>query len=357
MNSITVLPHRAEGTDWALAFSQLAYVDGCPQITGTIKSEPEDFQVVELMGFEPDGHGEHLWLWVRKRQQNTEQVAKALAQHAGVAYRDVSYSGMKDFHAVTWQWFSVWLPGSQEINWQAFKLDGVEIERVQRHTRKLKRGTHQQNQFKIIVRNLHGSMSDLEQRLTRISREGVPNYFGAQRFGRQFNNMPLAVSHLCDGIAIKKRTLKGIAISAARSWLFNQVVSQRVVESNWNKLLPNEPANLHGSNSVFVSTGSDDEQLRLAELDIHPTGPLIGRSRDQIGAFEARERSWLDGYQSLIRGLEEADAASLRRPLRARVQDLQWQRDGNQLELRFTLEAGQFATAVLRECVVEADQR
>ena len=102
MNSITVLPHRAEGTDWALAFSQLAYVDGCPQITGTIKSEPEDFQVVELMGFEPDGHGEHLWLWVRKRQQNTEQVAKALAQHAGVAYRDVSYSGMKDFHAVTW---------------------------------------------------------------------------------------------------------------------------------------------------------------------------------------------------------------------------------------------------------------
>lgn len=356
MNSNSALHHRTESMDWALAFSQLAYPAGSPQIVGTIKSAPDDFQVTEVMGFEPEGQGEHVWLWIRKRQQNTEQVAKALAQHAGVAYRDVSYSGMKDFHAVTWQWFSVWLPGNNEIDWQAFKLSGTEIERVERHTRKLKRGTHQQNQFKITVRDLSGSMSDLEHRMTRIVQDGVPNYYGVQRFGRQFNNMSLAVSHLCDGVAIKKRNLKSIAISAARSWLFNQVLSHRVMDASWNRLLPDEPANLHGSNSVFISTGSDDERVRLASLDIHPTGPLIGRGRGEVSTFEALEQGWLHDFQELMHGLQRADATSLRRPLRAPVQDLQWQVNDTQLDLAFTLEAGQFATSVLRECVVDANQ-
>ncbi|GHA08759.1 tRNA pseudouridine synthase D [Arenicella chitinivorans] len=356
MNSNSVLHHRADSMDWQRAFSRLGYAGGCPQVHGAIKSVPEDFQVTELMGFEPEGQGEHVWLWVRKRQQNTEQVAKALAQHAGVAYRDVSYSGMKDFHAVTWQWFSVWLPGDKNTDWQSFTLAGTEIERVQRHTRKLKRGTHQQNRFEIIVRDLAGPTSVLEQSLARVGCDGVPNYFGAQRFGRQFNNMPLAVSHLCDGVAIKKRHLKSIVISAARSWLFNHVLSERVSAASWNRLLPNEPANLHGSNSVFTSTGSDDEQRRLAELDIHPTGPLVGRHSGPDSAFEAQEMAWLEGYQDLVHGLQRVDVASLRRPLRTRVENLQWQIQGTQLALTFTLHAGQFATSVLRECIAETDQ-
>jgi len=143
---------------------QFAY--GTPTVSGLLKQQPVDFVVDEKMAVQPSGDGEHVWLHITKCKQNTEQVAKSLARFVGVAYRDVGYSGMKDLHAITHQWFSVWLPKTPEPAWANFVMEGVTINQVCRHNRKIKRGTHQANHFTITVRELAGDIA------TRFTQSG-----------------------------------------------------------------------------------------------------------------------------------------------------------------------------------------
>ena len=70
----------------------LPYAYGQPPIQGQLRVTPEDFQVREEMSFALDGAGEHVWLWVRKRNANTEWVAKRLAEQAGVLSGAVEHS-------------------------------------------------------------------------------------------------------------------------------------------------------------------------------------------------------------------------------------------------------------------------
>ena len=214
--------------DWALQMSDWAYAYGEPKLTGQIKKSPNDFQVIENLGIVPCGEGEHIWLQITKQRQNTDKVAKALARHASVAYRDVGYSGLKDFNAVTQQWFSIYHPKNQQIDWDLFEFDGVQIDQVHRHTRKIKRGTHQSNDFKIKVCDIEGDASTLDAKIAQIQETGVPNYFGEQRFGRNLNNMHQAQALLVEGQSFKDRNLKSILYSSARSWLFNEILSTPV---------------------------------------------------------------------------------------------------------------------------------
>ena len=82
---------------------ELAYLHGKPGATGVIKASPEDFSVIEDLGYAPDGEGEQLLVRIRKRGCNTRFVAEALAKFLRVPVRDLSYAGMKDRHAVTEQ--------------------------------------------------------------------------------------------------------------------------------------------------------------------------------------------------------------------------------------------------------------
>jgi len=94
-------------------------VNNGAQLSGIIRTFPEDFQVDEIPLFEPSGQGEHVFVQIKKTGENTDWVAGQLAKIAGVKRRDVSYAGLKDRHAVTTQWFSVWLPGKDAPDWQA----------------------------------------------------------------------------------------------------------------------------------------------------------------------------------------------------------------------------------------------
>lgn len=360
--------------DWAAELEAQAYAFGEPALKGTLKAKPEDFIVTELMDVEPTGEGEHTWLDITKVRCNTDAVAKALARFAGVAYRDVAYSGMKDFQAVTRQWFSVWRPKGDVLDWSDFSLNGIEIHRVVKHSRKLKRGTHRANEFRIRLSSLSmlGSAqfetsSDaieafLEHRLNQLKQAGVPNYFGDQRFGRNVNNMPQAVAMLLNDKRIKDRNLRGLLLSSARSWLFNQCVSARVKAGSWQSLFIGEPANLNGSNSVFTSTNSVDEGERLNQLDIHPTAPLWGDNADKAmsecpGLFDF-EKSVLIDYQPLLSALERARLDYQRRPLRSVPDKLNWafERDESGqvhgLVICFELQSGQFATSLIRELIL-----
>ena len=72
---------------------------------GMIKQQAEDFYVEEMMSQELSGEGEHVWLFVEKRGENTDFIARKIAKYADVRPMDVGLSGLKDRHAVTRQWF------------------------------------------------------------------------------------------------------------------------------------------------------------------------------------------------------------------------------------------------------------
>lgn len=340
-------------TYWQQNANKWAYAYGRPECTGLVKQSPEDFIVIEQMSVEPQGEGEHCWLYVEKRQQNTEKVARALAKFASVKARDVGYSGMKDNQAVTQQWFSVWLPGKVEPDWQRLSLDGVRVLQAKRHHRKIKRGTHQRNQFQLKIRQLGGDVQCLENRLLLLQQRGAPNYFGLQRFGNNFSNLQTAQELLLQGKRINNQNRRGLALSATRSWCFNQILSERINDDSWQLLHEGEPANLDGSSSYFNwKPVSDDD--RLDSFDIHPTAPLWGKGEqgDAFPSLYHYEKTKLEPYQGLLMGLEKLGLAYQRRALRIGLHDLTWQVERDVLSLNFSLQRGQFATSVLRECVV-----
>ena len=115
------------------------------------RAQPEDFQVDEILGFEPSGEGEHLYLQIKKRDQNTQWVAGLLAKLAGIKRNDVSFAGLKDRFAVTTQWFSLYLP-RRELTLAQLQHDDFEVLTLVRHNKKLRRGMHSGNQFKLVLR-------------------------------------------------------------------------------------------------------------------------------------------------------------------------------------------------------------
>ncbi len=335
-------------------YSQLPYAFGPPAASGRIRARPEDFQVDELLGFRPDGEGEHVLLHLEKRNTNTTWLADRLARLAGVPARDMSYAGLKDRHAVTRQWFSVRLAGRPEPEWGEIESEEIRLLEHGRHRRKLKRGALRANRFRIRIRNIEGDREELESRLQQIGEQGVPNYFGEQRFGHDEGNLRMAL-RMFSGERMKlSRNKRGLYLSAARSYLFNQLLAERIRAGNWNQALPGDLMMLDGSRAIFPITEPDDEiRERIQRLDIHPTGPLYGAGASELAADSAAlEQRILADHKEWCDGLERSGLKQERRALRIRVGDLHWEwKEENDLELRFQLSPGSYATAVLRELV------
>lgn len=322
--------------DYPLDF---AYAYGEPLGSADFRAEPEDFIVEEQLGFEPAGDGEHLLLHVRKRNQNTRWVAEQLADIAGIQPMDVGYCGMKDRRAVTSQWFSLYLP-KRDFDVQALEsVEGITLLGSARHNRKLRRGEHAANRFQITLRNCTASEEELAKRLTAITEGGVPNYFGEQRFGHDGGNLQEFAKRLV-GVSGDQRAQQrgrgkrnrrggrqrndaGIYLSAGRSYLFNRILSARVIDGSWCQPLPGE------------------EQ---------PTGALWGRGRIQGSeALVALEQSALAALPGWGDALEHSGLSQERRALALRPEDFCWQFGDGNLVLSFGLAPGCFATSVLRE--------
>ncbi|MEO8012151.1 MAG: tRNA pseudouridine(13) synthase TruD, partial [Dokdonella sp.] len=204
----------------------LARAHGGPVLTGVMRTCAEDFQVVEQLGFEPEGFGEHVFLEIEKRDANTEWVARSLASALKIAPVAIGYSGLKDRHALTRQTFSVHLPGKADPDWSTIMIEGVRVVSAIRHPRKLKRGSHAGNRFVIVLRDVAGDRDTSERIAESIRRSGLPNYFGEQRFGRNGDNLRLA-ERLFAGARLG-RSERGFALSAARALVFNEVLTRRV---------------------------------------------------------------------------------------------------------------------------------
>ncbi len=296
-------------------------------------------------------------LWIEKTGANTAWVAEQLARFAGVRVGDVGFSGLKDRHAVTRQWYSVRCAKSPD--WAQFSAEGVVILDRRRHRRKLRRGSHRGNAFRIALRcdGVHRRAAELTERLTRIRSAGVPNYFGPQRFGRDHGNISLARRFFAgEGVSPRRR---GLAISAARALLFNAILDVRIGRGSWDRFVTGDLANLDGTNSVFPVAAVDTElRSRCRELDIHPSATLWGAGAPRTAAAAAElEREAVRELVELRQGLETAGVDAGTRALRQRVSGLEWEFGADVLWLDFSLRRGGFATSVIRELADVTEHR
>ncbi len=322
-------------------------------IQGVLRDRCEDFIVDELLGFEPDGNGQYAWLQIEKRDSNTAWVAHHLAELAGVDPRQVSYAGLKDRRAVTRQWFSIDLRGIDEPDWTAIESDAIRLLRVTRHPRRLGKGMHAGNRFTLILRELQGPLEVLDARLHEIAARGVPNYFTEQRFGHEMGNLGKARQLFAGRLGRIDRNTRGFYLSAARAWLFNEVLARRVAEGIWDSPIDGDVLIYADSQTPFQAFVVDQDMLdAIAAHKLHPTGPLHGRGPGMARkTCERIEAEALSQYADWCQGLERAGLRQARRALRLCPGDMRWQRDGSGLRLSFDLPPGGYATAVLRECI------
>ncbi|HEY9052910.1 MAG TPA: tRNA pseudouridine(13) synthase TruD [Gammaproteobacteria bacterium] len=333
------------------SFDSLARAHGSSLINGIVKSRHEDFRVDEIMPVEPSGEGEHLWLKIEKKGSNTEWVARQLAKLAGVKSMAVSYAGLKDRHGITTQWFSIHLPGQADPDLTVLPED-VHILQAIRHNRKLKRGTLSGNHFSLCIRDISGPLDLLEQRLQSIAEQGIPNYFGEQRFGHDMGNLDQAEKLFQGELKRLDRHERGLYLSAARSWIFNLVLSERIRQNNWNSYLSGDVFMLDGRSACFADDHSDDLLERIQHMQIHPTGPLWGKGESMAKKdCLDLEMTIASSCKLFCEGIAAAGMDQERRALRLAVKQMHWQFNNDQLLLDFELSAGSFATMVLREII------
>ena len=329
------------------------YAHGGPLGSCRFKSRHEDFLVTELLPFEPEGDGEHLFLLIEKKGENTDWVAGLLARYAGVGRQSVSYAGRKDRHGITRQWFCVSLPGKADPDWSGLPGESIKIISQARHRKKLKTGALRANDFVITLRDINVDPAMVEARLALISREGVPNYFGEQRFGHQGRNIAKATDMLAGKFRVP-RNKRSMYLSAARSWLFNRVLSEKVAAGVWHQYVAGDVLGFPDNSSLIFDAPDESLLARLAAGQLSPTSPLWGRGRAAVTDQSlALEQSALAGYRTLCDGLENVGLSQERRVNRLIPTDMSWTwHDETTLELRFRLGKGCFATALLRELLV-----
>ena len=283
------------------------------------KTQPEDFCVTELSNIAFSDEGEHLYLYVEKRDQNTAWVADRLADTFTLSRREVGFAGLKDRRSVSRQWFSV--PSSLSAQSVKLDIDGVQLIESRRHSVKLRRGDHLGNRFAIRLRSVEGDKSALEARLQQLATIGFPNYFGSQRFGRAGDNVDRGVA-LALRHRLKLHSNRGIYLSAMRSWLFNRFLSDRIDAGDWTQIAE------HAESS----------------------GPLWGRGRlANDTQFSAAEAMLSEQYAQLCDVLEHNGLAQERRLLCQKPDALQWHWQDGDLCLQFALPSGTYATSLLDE--------
>lgn len=329
----------------------LAYLFGEPSQTGKLKAEFSDFIVRENLGYDLSGEGEFVAVKIRKTDANTLFVGEKLAEFVGISAKNMGYAGLKDRHAITEQWFCLHLPGKETPDFSQFQLDGVEVLEVTRHNRKIRTGSLDGNEFELLLRDVTET-DELNQRLNALQAVGFPNYFTEQRFGRDGHNLTAALRWAKGEIKVKDRKKRGFYLSAARSEIFNLIVSDRIQKGAIDCVLENDAMQLSGSNSWFSAQAHELDELnkRLKSGDILLTAALIGEESLSKTCCDL-ERNIIEQHQSLLNLMKQERMNSARRAMLAKPQNLHWQFEPEGLRLRFYLTAGSYATGLVRELV------
>jgi len=321
-------------------------------IRATFKSVPEDFVVEELPAYEPSGAGEHVYVRFEKRGLNTHDAVARLARALGVHARDAGVAGQKDRQAVTTQTVSFFGTTPEAVLALA-PIDGVRVLSAARHGNKLKPGHLRGNRFRIRLRDVSAiELQKVEPAFAAIARDGVPNAFGAQRFGRGKDNAERALAFLRgEERPPRDKRQRAFLFSALQSKVFNRVLERRVQDGTWCRALEGDLLKKHDSGGLFVCTDVQTDAARAERGEVSPTGPMFGlEMREPEGAVRALEHEVLhevvgDLDLAATRGLGDGTRRVLRLWVESVVVRTREQEES--CEVEFVLPKGAFATTVL----------
>lgn len=328
-----------------------------PGIGGQIKNQLDDFLVEEIPAYEPCGEGEHLYLWIEKRDMGADYFLRQIAQRLDVPKEAIGMAGLKDRRAVTRQWVSVPAAAAERLGQLA--SDDLRLLKQSRHGNKLRPGHLHGNRFAVRIRGVAtDTLASLAPLLERLKTQGFPNYYGEQRFGREGETLELGLKLLRgEQRPLRNRFLQKLALSAVQSALFNRTLARRLEDGLLQHVLPGDVMMKLPAGGIFAAEDVAAEQARFGRREIVPTGPMFGRKMFPAAAV-AKDRE-----EAVLReaGLKADDFAGFgnllagtRRPLLCFVSDLEAEASADSALLRFSLPAGSYATVLLDEVMKSA---
>jgi tRNA pseudouridine13 synthase len=321
-----------------------------PGTGGLMKSTPEDFVVEELPAYPPSGEGAHTFVEIEKRALTTDDAVRRICDALGCQRDDAGVAGMKDRQAVTRQWIS--LPGVDPQKALALALDGIRVLSAARHPHKLRTGHLRGNRFALTIRGVTDGAARARAVLDVLRTRGLPNYFGAQRFGARGDNAALGRA-LARGERLPGRRSRSelrLFTSAYQSELFNRYLDRRIDDGLLSTALAGDLMRKRDTGGLFAVEDVAEAQSRLDAQLIDPTGPMFGArmtAPPDGSAARAREDAIL--ADEGVAG-ERIPADGTRRPLVVPVDAAEADEpEPGVLIVRFALPSGAYATGVLAE--------
>jgi len=330
----------------------------------SFRGDDDGFVVDEVPLYAPSGQGEHLYLHVQKRGVSTPELWKRLRATFGLREIDIGTAGLKDARGVTRQWISVpaRLVEPRVVDDRAaVESDlGVTILDARRHGNKLRTGHLRGNRFTCRLDDVDDAdVVALTARAAVLARTGIPNWFGAQRFGHDDRALREAERWL--GRRRPARTKREeFWVSAVQSVLFNDWLALRVEDGTWDGVVDGDVCEKRMPDGrggpLFVCTDVAADAPRAARGEIGAAGPLHGQQMRTAGSDaltrESRslQRLAVD-HEALL--AHPAFATGARRAARLVVDDVVVRRDGppRTCFVSFVLPPGAYASVFLAELV------
>ncbi len=335
-------------------------------IGGVIKQQLEDFEVEEIPAYEPCGEGQHLYLWIEKRDLSGGFLKRLLSRGLGVSDRDIGMAGLKDRRAITRQWVSVPAAAADKID--TLEDDRFTVLKRRLHGNKLRTGHLKGNRFVIRVREpSEDALERARAKLDKLAAHGMCNFYGSQRMGRGGSTLAAGWA-LAQGetrvanvamtdetvhrINLRDRQLRRLAASALQSEVFNRVIARRMADGLMGRVLHGDVCRKTDTGGIFVTDDPAREQGRLDRREVDVTGPMWGPKMRRPDAAAA------DLEQAVLAetGLGESSfqrigslASGTRRALRVFPQDVSATAEDDAVVVRFSLPSGSFATVLLQE--------
>lgn len=333
------------------------------------KQSARDFVVDEIPLYEFSGVGEHIILHVRKKDMTTWQMVEAIAKYLNIASKEIGYAGLKDKNALTKQYISI--HKSHEERLKSFEHDAIKILSTTRHANKIKLGHLKGNRFFIRLKKVNPTDAlKIKEALKEIEQEGMPNYFGYQRFGNDGDNYKMGEEILLGHRKEKNRKLRKMYINAYQSHLFNLWLSRRLeistlvnnfevkeLENLLNmsatelahlkkqpqkfKLLSGDTMMHYPHGRLFTLDVSEDIE-RFTHKDISPTGLLAGK---RVKKSEDVALSIEKEYAPAL----EIDGARRYAWVFPFDFDSEYKEDKAWFEMHFSLPKGAYATVLIEE--------
>ena len=328
-----------------------------PGIGGQLKCEPEDFVVEEIPAYEPSGEGQHLFLWIEKRDMPHDQMLRRISKILEISQDDVGTAGIKDRRAVTRQYVSV--PNTCGPRVEQLESEQLHVLRSCLHGNKLRTGHLRGNRFTVIVRGVSDDASNRATEITKVLlQSGFPNYYGEQRFGHDGETLSLGLDLLSgkkrpqDIPYQKRKFLLRLAVSSVQSDLFNQALARRLQDGLLHTVLDGDVMEVIESGGKFVVDDVVREQTRLDQGELSVTGPMFGvKMLSPRGVPAEREARileeaglGLDAFQKFAQLMSGARRAFIVRPTELTLVSVD-----AEIMFVFPLPSGVYATMLLRE--------